>query len=481
LAVVDIGSNSVRLVAFERLSRAPIPIYNEKVLCGLGRGLGDSGKLNPAGVGLAIKTIRRFMTLVRAMRADAEIVATAAVRDSSNGREFVRTLERECRARVRVIGGAEEAIFSARGVISAIPTADGVMGDLGGGSLELVEIGGRRTGAHATLPLGPLRHLDRPRRAPKTIDEIDSALRSLPWLQKLAGRSFFAVGGAWRTFARVHMSQMDYPLKVIHQYTALRRQIADLAALLSSLSDGSLEKLEGVSKRRVEALPFAALVLERIIRIANPSRVVFCAYGLREGLLFSRLRPAERRRDPFLAAAEELGRLGARFDFFPDELRRWMAPLFADASPQEVRLRRGIVLLSDIAWRTHPDYRAETAFVRILHAPFVGLDHGERVLAALAVCARYRGEQLPAVRSLAERLLDEDQRIKALQLGRALNLAFALSGGVPGLLKHAKVTRERNRLVLRLAKRHDELGGDLVFRCLKRLAESFALDPKMVW
>jgi len=480
IAVVDIGSNSVRLVAFERLSRAPAPIYNEKVLCGLGRGLGDTGRLHPAGAKLAMRTIKRFLALTQAMKAEVDVVATAAVRDAEDGASFVRQIERTCHVPVRVIAGEEEAHLSALGAISAIPEASGIVGDLGGGSLELIEVAKGGTGAHATLPFGPLRSVHRPRRDPELIRQVDQAVEALPWVRNLAGKTFYAVGGAWRSFARVHMSRTDYPLRVIHQYAMPRREAEDLAQLLSGLSESSLQKIRGVSRRRLETLPFASLILERILRLGQPSKVVFCAFGLREGLLFSRLTVKARKQDPLLAAAEDVGRQGARFEFFPDELSRWLRPIFPRTARDDQRLQRGAVLLADIGWRVHPDYRARTAFLRILHAPIVGVDHAERAFVALAVCARYRGEEDEVVSAMTRRLLPEERRSQAIQLGRTINLAFALSGGVPGLLRGVRLTRRDRHLTLHLPERHRELAGDLVLRRLKKLAESLDLKARVL-
>jgi exopolyphosphatase/guanosine-5'-triphosphate,3'-diphosphate pyrophosphatase len=118
--VVDIGSNSIRLVVFDRLSRAPWPLFNEKVLCGLGRGLEASGELNKNGVAMAISNLERFVRLAEGMEVGSlDMVATAAVRDAENGEAFVQEAERRCQRKIRVISGEEEARLSALGVASA--------------------------------------------------------------------------------------------------------------------------------------------------------------------------------------------------------------------------------------------------------------------------------------------------------------------------------------------------------------------------
>lgn len=482
VAVVDIGSNSIRLVVFERPSRSPLPLFNEKVLCGLGRGLDATGKLHQAGVELARANLARFVRLARAMEVGRlDMLATAAVRDAENGAEFVADVERDCGAPVQILSGEDEARLSALGVLCGIPQADGLAGDLGGGSLELVALDRGQLGAHATLPLGPLRLVDTAlgdREAAR--QRIDAELGKVDWLGDLKGRSFYPVGGAWRTLARIQMEQSGYPLRVIHQYRIERRQAEDLARIIGRLGRRSLASMSGLSRRRLDTLPFAALLLERLLRSTRPGVVEFSAFGLREGHVFSQLPPAEQRQDPLLAAAAELGASEGRFGALGSVLQDWIAPLFAEESAADARLRLAICHLSDIAWRDHPDYRAEQAFTRVLHLPVSGIDHPGRVAAALAVCARYGGDadrpDLKAVRSL----VDESAWRKALLTGLALRLAYSLSGATAELLRHSGLRRTGDRLILRLPAGGRVMFGEAVQRRLEALGRALECEVEVV-
>ncbi len=156
VAVVDIGSNSLRLVVYDGVRRAARIMLNEKVLCGLGRGLSETGRLNQEGVEQARVNLQRFVSLARAIGVSRlDVLATAAVRDADDGREFAAEIERRFGVRVRILAGAEEGRYSALGVLSGIPDAQGFAGDLGGGSVELVPVAKGRAGAGATLPIGP--------------------------------------------------------------------------------------------------------------------------------------------------------------------------------------------------------------------------------------------------------------------------------------------------------------------------------------
>lgn len=473
-AIIDIGSNSVRLVAFESLSRASPPVFNEKVLCGLGRGLAETGRLHPDGRMLALETLVRFAALAKAMDADiVDVVATAAVREADDGAEFVGQAEAETGLSLRVLAGVEEAKLSALGVASAIPGADGLMGDLGGGSLELVSLEDGHPAAQATLPLGTLRigNLG----VDDAVAAVDRLLDTVDWAGRGRDRPFYAVGGAWRALARLQMAQRDYPLRVIHHYQMARRGAEELVELVAHAGPGAIGRIEGVSAKRMETVPSASLVLERILRTVQPSEVVFCSYGLREGLLFERLSEAERQKDPFLEAARETAKRSGRFSLHAEEIDRWLAPLFADTDAEHARLRFGTCLLSDLAWRAHSDFRAEQALNTVLQAPFVGLNHPGRAFVALAVFARYRGQAEDRAASVARRLLSEEAAADAVVLGRALDLAHTVSGGAPGLLASMPLSLADEKIHLSVSDDHRSLGGEMVDKRLNTLARARGL------
>ena len=158
VGVIDIGSNSIRIVVFSGATRAPLPIFNEKVMCGMGRRLHSTGKLDPDGVDLALGNLPRFAAAAEALGVDRlRVVATAAIRDALDGAQFIARVRETAGLKIEIISGETEARLSALGLVSSLPEADGVIGDLGGGSLELVRLDKGALGPQATLKLGPLR------------------------------------------------------------------------------------------------------------------------------------------------------------------------------------------------------------------------------------------------------------------------------------------------------------------------------------
>ena len=479
-AVVDLGSNSVRLVVFEGAHR-PIPIFNEKATLRLGRGLQQTRLLNPEGVAGALDVMARFHAIARAMRADPfEVLATAAVRDATNGPAFTADLGRLMPGvPIRILSGEEEAAFATAGLLTGAPRADGTLADIGGGSLELVRLdGGRNT--HATsLPLGALRLADRAAGDPAQARAIVEAdLASVAWLPAGAGRDLFLVGGAFRALARLHMAQTGYPLHIVHHYTLPREEARSFAGSVPGLPRRAVERVPGL-RRRADDLPFAAVVLRRLLRAIAPRRVVFSAHGLREGWFHHRVAEDRHETDPFLAEQRGLGLLLGRDPGLPPALLAWTTPLFPDETTDEHRLRQATCWLADTGSHDHPEYRAEQSFARILRQPGAALDHRARASLASAVAVRYEAEPDAPFLEPARTLLDQSGFARAETLGFALRLAIMLSAGTPDLLAGCTLRRDDQRLTLTLRRGQGLIAGDSVYRRLERLAASLGLQPIM--
>lgn len=469
VGVIDIGSNSIRLVVYDRLARSPVPVFNEKVLCGLGRDLARTGRLNPEGVRLAIANLSRFVQLLEGMRVDrVDVLATAAVRDAEDGEAFVAEVHRRNGLRMSIVSGTEEARLSAMGVLSGQPDADGVMGDLGGASLELVGLDRAEIGEQVTLPLGPFRLMAAKGGLGQVVSGIVGGEK---WLRNYRGRTFYPVGGNWRALAKIHMIQRGHPVHIIHQYAVPTADLAQLAGLIARQQKGSLEKAAGVSKRRLETLPYAALVMEGLLAALKPRDVVFSAFGLREGHLFDLLSPDERALDPLIEGCLDIARSHDRFGKV-GRLGDWISGLFVDEPAPHARLRRAASLLSDFCWDEHPDYRSDHAFFRTLRLPIAGLDHADRVFLASALYARYGGNPGDKLtRSMCELLSDND-RMRASLVGAALRLGHTLSGGAVSVLDDTRLQLTDDAVLLWLPAENECLGGDVVQRRLDAVARA---------
>ena len=477
VAIIDIGSNSVRLVAYDNLDRSPIPAFNEKSLCALGNGVVSTGKLSKGGIDKALMALRRFRVLTSLMGIeDVHVIATAAARDASNGPDFLRAARDALGGlQVKLLSGQREARLSALGVLSGIHDPDGVVGDLGGGSLELIDVKAGATGEGVSLPLGGLALMDASHRSLKAATKIvRDALARCPNLDALQGRTFYAVGGTWRSLAKLHMGQRGYPLMVMHGYAIPAGEAAELAGLVERLDTSSFLAIESVNAARRPLLAYGAVVLNELISRAKPRDVVISTYGVREGLLLEALDERRRGDDPLLVAVSKLNRLLARSPAYADELIAWVGAFLASAgiieTPDERRLREAACILSEVNWRAHPDYRGVQSFNMVSSAILPGVDHAERCYLSLVATLRYVGldeEVAPRTRSLMPAKMIE----RAGLVGAAIRVAAVLSAGMPGVLPAVPLTGPKGKVVLMVPPRFADLANERLQGRMKGLAK----------
>ncbi|HET9335028.1 MAG TPA: Ppx/GppA family phosphatase [Sphingomicrobium sp.] len=469
VGIIDIGSNSVRFVAYGGSARVPSVLFNEKVLAGLGRGVARDGKLDDRAVDLTLRSLARFRQLGKEMGLKRlHTVATAAVRDAGNGKAFLKEVA-GLGLKPRLVSGDEEAELAGLGVISAIPNANGIVADLGGGSLELIGVARGGAGEGMSLPIGVLRvGPDADGAALATI--IRQAVKSSRLKDAARGHSLYLVGGSFRALALLDMKVMGHPLPIIHHHRILPERLPILREALASRTLAELKSLTQVASARIPTLPAALTILEIMIQVLGPRRVITSAFGLREGLLYRDLDEQTRDEDPLLAAALEVGERLGRFGDHGASLDSWMNPLFPDESHEMQRLRLATCLLGDIAWNAHPDYRAERAVDMAIHGNWVGIDSHGRAVLGRALCSAFGGDGgfSPDV----AKLLRPGEVERVVAWGRALRLAQRISGGTEALLRKTSIGLMRDRVVLSIPERYRALYSQAVERRLTNLGKA---------
>ncbi len=474
VGIIDIGSNSVRLVVYAGALRVPAPIFNEKVLAGLAEDIGRTGRLSPGAREKTLAALKRFKLLLRYMAVkETRVLATAAVREAEDGAEFVREIRRiglDC----EVLSAEEEAWLAGEGVISSIPDADGIVGDLGGGSLELVQVADGAASHGLSLPLGVLRLKPSGGGEKAARQAIRAALKESGLAKHGRGRTFYMVGGSWRALARIDMLVGDYPLPVTHQYQLAPGHARELRRLVSEV-DPKWAKV--IAPARLATSPVAAMILDVLVDELEPSNLVVSTFGIREGLLFSELKPRPRQLDPLIEAARESGGGEHRFGQHGDLLDDWIAPLFEDSPPMR-RLRLASCLLADVAWQANPDFRADRGVEMALHGNWVGVTPAGRAIMAQALSSSFGRDKLPDPR--LGQLCKDDELKRAHCWGLAMRLGQRLSGGVGAVLKRSTLEIEDGTLWLAVRPTEHALAGDAVKRRLARLAEALELKPEIV-
>jgi exopolyphosphatase/guanosine-5'-triphosphate,3'-diphosphate pyrophosphatase len=471
--IIDIGSNSVRFVAYGGNARVPSHLFNEKISPALGKGVAADGQLDAKAMARSLAALARFRLLARDMGLEKmHTVATAAVREAGNGPEFIAAIAK-LGLEPRLLSGEEEAEMAAFGVISSIPGAKGIAADLGGGSLELTSIADDRAGDRVSLPLGVLRVGNAP-----DIKALGKSIRKALDDRGLAnGQGLYLVGGSFRAIARLDLHAQGHPLPIVHQHALTEERLEAIGALVATGDTETLKTLSGLSQNRVEALPAALGILRAMIDEIRPAHVVVSTFGLREGLLFSELDPATRSQDPLLAAALEVGEMLGRFGDHGATIDEWIDPLFPDDYANARRLRLAACLMSDFAWNAHPDFRAERAVDMALHGNWVGIDIHGRALLGQALSAAFASENgLP---SKVLDLLDDAESARAIAWGRAIRLAQRISGGTESALLRTSLRLEGGEVVLSVPRNQAHLVGEMVEKRLTQLARLLGRNSRV--
>jgi len=489
LGVIDIGSNSVRLVVYAREPGAITPLFNEKILCGLGRSVGSQGHLGEEAMSRALKALARFRSIsdrlgVKELRA----VATAAVREASDGATFVEKAQKQCGVHIDVLTGGREAELAAKGIMMGFIEPDGVAGDLGGGSLELIDLEKNKSAHAITLPIGGLRLIDATKGSiERAKGLIEKELDRVDWLHLGKGRTFFGVGGTWRALAKLHMAATNYPLFITQGYAmppSEAKAFARTVCKSKRLSDFS--GIEEISKARRDVVPYGALVLERVLARIKPKKIVFSVFGLREGLLYEMMsaQDGDPKIDPLLAFCEHFAEQNSRSAEHAHELCRWTDQIFEppafDETPSERRLRYAACLLSDIGWRRHPDYREDQVPGMVAYSGMSGIDHPGRMFLALMVYYRHAGvgahglaDMWGGLRTSVGRKSDDRARI----IAAAVRCAHTFSAGMPGVIDDIGLKLNDKTIVLSIPSKHAALDGERTRRRFSSLASLLAREP----
>ncbi|WP_347266565.1 Ppx/GppA family phosphatase [Paracoccus sp. (in: a-proteobacteria)] len=473
VGVVDVGSNSIRMVVFDGAARSPAYFYNEKVMAGLGQGLATTGRLNPEGVRRGMSALRRFSVLAEGMGIKPlTCVATAAVREAEDGPEFRRAVEEETGLRLWVVHGEEEARLSAQGVLLGWPDAKGLVCDIGGNSMELAEVANGGVGRCITTPLGPFRLQQVEGGGAGMRDHIRRHIDAIGEKLGRGHEQIYLVGGSWRAIARLDMLRTDYPMPVLHEYRMTSESVAQTVKWIGDKTVAEMRAMTGISQSRMELVPLAAQVLRHLVQNLQPQSLAVSSYGIREGLLYEQMPTTLRQRDPLIEAARFAERQMARMPGFGKKLYQFLGPLFGDVTPERDRLIRAACMLHDTTWRTHPDYRADACFDNVTRANMAALSHPERVFLGLALLHRYKSSRTNSPMAPLFRLLSEQEIRDAEVLGKAMRFGAMFSVKDPAEAGVLKFSGKRKVLELRLTRIGAALMGEVAEARLRALANA---------
>lgn len=473
-AVIDIGSNTVRLVIYRGSRRSPEVWLNERVSARLGRDLAATGRMPDKAIDYALAALARYATILRDLGiADVQTVATAAVRDAANGADFLDRV-RALGLAPRLLTGEEEAIGSAYGVIGAFPGARGTVSDLGGGSLELVMIEDGACHDGCSLPLGTLRLPALRRKGAGPFRQVvEREMAKAGWAAAHPG-PLYMVGGTWRALAAYALRTGEHPLTDPHAYALDTAEADRIARKVAKLDPEALARIPGISGLRAAGLPDAAALLRIMLEEIEPDGVVFSSWGLREGLLFQRLSPAKRRQDPLIAGVTQFAAPRGGSASEAKRVVAWTAGAVRAPDGTGERLRLAATILALTSVHVEPNWRARHAYEWAIDKRWLGIDPAGRACVAatlLAACGK-----IAPPPELA-RLAGWDQLGEAVGWGLAIRLCRRLGAGSRKSLEASTLSREGDRLVLSLDPSRAQLATEPVRVDLEALAEWLGLAP----
>ena len=481
VGVVDVGSNSIRMVVFDGAARSPAYFYNEKVMAGLGQGLATTGMLNPEGAARGMAALKRFAALAEGMGIKPlTCVATAAVREAKDGPAFRKAVEKETGLKLWVIDGEEEARLSAQGVLLGWPEARGLVCDIGGNSMELAQVGDGKVGPRITTPLGPFRLQQVKGGESGLRDHIRKVMEDAADKLGRNHEQIYLVGGSWRAIARLDMLRADYPMTVLHEYRMTPEAVVKTVKWIGDKSIAEMRAATGISQSRMELVPLASLVVRQLVESLKPKSLAVSSYGIREGLLYEQMPETLRLRDPLIEAARFSERQMARMPGFGKKLYQFLQPLFAKVPPGRDRLIRAACLLHDTTWRTHPDYRADACFDNVTRANMAALSHPERVFLGLSLLHRYKNSHASSPMAPLFALLTEQETRDAEVLGKAMRFGAMFSVKDPAEAGELRLHPKKKVLELRLTKTGRALMGEVAEARFRALAAALEVEPVIV-
>ncbi len=481
VGVLDVGSNSVRMVIFDGAARSPAYFFNEKVMAGLGAGMAATGRLNPGGKVRALAAIKRFQILAKRMGiAPLTAVATAAVREAEDGPAFREDVERETGLRLWVIDGEEEARLSAQGVLLGWPGAYGLVCDIGGSSMELAELQDGKVGKRISTKLGPQRlmTIKGGKRAIKA--HIKDEVQTLAKQMGNQNNRLFLVGGSWRAIARIDMDRREYPLAVLHEYRMSRKAVLATVDYITENDPADIRARTGLGESRMALVPMASLVLKELVRTFKPHDIAISSYGIREGMLYEQMPQRLRDRDPLIEACRFAEHKDARIAGFGKRLYDFVKPLFKSRGAPDTRLIKAACLLHDVSWRAHPDYRHEVCFDEVTRANLGGMTHQERVFLGVALLHRYKNSRESSRLEPLFEMLDSKSIAQAEVLGKAMRFGAMLTASEDGEIGSLKFLPKKKQLQVRLAPGTRGLYGEVAEARLQSLANALGVEDLIV-
>ena len=474
VSIIDIGSNSIRLVAYDKINRVPRMIYTEKVFCSLAKNLDIDNSIPKKNYKKTINAIKRFYKISLDIKSsELFIFATAAIREADNGFILKNEIENITNREMIILSENDEVKLSTQGLISSFPSANGIMADLGGGSLELSLLENGKLKKFTSLKIGVVRLLNEfSKNKNKCLINILKKLNQVKWLDKFKKTNFYAIGGSFRSLANVNIWNNKYPLSIVQGYAINSIEIKKLLNLSSTIKAKTIKLIPEIENERIKTIPVASIILDNLIKKIDPKKMIFCSQGLREGFLYSLLDKKTKKIDPLIFTAKKMAKNFNNSFFDGESIFKWLSPIFVNENENFKRLRLAASYLSELSyWHNFKDMESDYALNTVLYYPFLSLTHEQRIFLGLTIYTACGGKiNRPNILKYIK-LLKKDAINAACILGNGIKLAYTVSGGLYRNLHDYSLSVSNNEIFLITSDKKIIKTSTKIRRTLKKISK----------
>jgi exopolyphosphatase/guanosine-5'-triphosphate,3'-diphosphate pyrophosphatase len=458
LAAIDIGSNSIRQIIADVSPNGAIRVVDEmKAAPRLGGGVGNGGELGESAMRYALDALARMATLARQMGASRiEAVATSAVRDASNGGQFLERVRAETGLKVRVLDGEEEARLSFRSALAHFDLGVGraVVVDIGGGSLELALSADGLLERLISLPFGAIRLTERfldQRARRKDVRKLRSAIRddirrSLP-KRDWRGAQVIGSGGTFTNLAGIHLARQGMQTaRTVHGARVPRTELEHILDMLQDMTPEERAAVPGLNPARSDIIVAGFAVAAEVMARLEARELTVSGYGIREGLLLETARVRATIADPGDARQRSVREFAERCHYeapHAHQVQRLALQLFDSigarlgCEPSDRQILADAALLHDVGYHINYDKHHKHSYHLILHADMLGMSPEEQV--AIAHVARYHRGAAPKKSHRNFGKLDRALQKRIVRLACLLRVADGFDRGHVGAVERIKV------------------------------------------
>ena len=480
IAIIDIGSDTVRFQIFENFKDNQVAIFNKKITCGLGKDLIKNNKLNKDSIKKAMNALYYIKELIDSSKIkNYEIFATEAVRVAKNRDAFIADAENILKKKIHVLTGDEEAKYSAMGCIVGLKKSNGLVADLGGGSLELAEVKKKEVMNTLSLPLGVHRAKSKNN---KIIDKFKSSLQNTEWLNENKFKRVILTGGTWRAIVKLYFDKYNYPLKVIHHFKPDFDNFVLMLEEVSNFKKKDLLQYSLITKDKTPFIRYAAKLALEIINKVSAKQVVISYTAIREGYISEKIKlnykndPLEYQSLKVAAIANELNSRAVNFK----NIKLFTNNFFKKRSYLNKRIRESAANYITTGDSIARDERGLFVFKQIIKSEILKFSHSDRVMLATIIFVFHNGINYNEIKDY-RKIINKNKLLSSIELGLFLRIVYEIGQLSNFNYSNISIYVKDSNLIFSIPKNYSELLNSRFNKFILMLSKHKKLSQKIIF